>query len=142
MTADLLYRATAFIRSIADRCANCFRRSQDNCRECPAHWAKQLLNEITIESAQSKAKVDYSLHARIIKILAILTQAGKPIHSKAIKIKTCSCQLKMWTLKNMIKHSLIQRCPDDNGFYRYTTTSKGKKYYEDYIARTSKCKED
>ena len=125
MNPELEQKSTAFIRSIANRCNECLRRSSENCSQCPCNWAKSLLDEITAEKSKTEKVIDYSLHARIIKILSILNKCKKPILSKSIKINTCSFQLKLWTLKSMQRHGFIHRS--------YAFSCANKKFYQSLI---------
>ena len=115
-------RVIAFVRSVANECTTCLRRHTGNCAHCRAMWANSLMKEINLELHGKAKEIDYSLAARMAKIMLALKTAGRPLMSKEIDLEgTCSFQLKLWTLKHMMKRNIIGRS--------IARRSSGKTYY-------------
>lgn len=115
-------RVIAFVRSVANECTTCLRRHTGNCAHCRAMWANSLMKEINLELHGKAKEIDYSLAARIGKIMLVLKTKGRPMMSREINLEgTCSFQLKLWTLKHMVKKGIIGR--------RVARRSNNKNYY-------------
>lgn len=132
-------RAYSFVQTVANDCRSCFRRNPENCRICRSQWANSIRTDMETDMNSSAEPIDYSLHARIVKILSCLVCAQQPLLSKSIRLgDVCSNQLKQWTLKSMIKSGLVRRSfafeTENKKIYQYSITSKGKKYYENHVA--------
>jgi predicted transcriptional regulator len=107
--------------------------------------ANSILLDMSAEMSHSTKIIDYSLAARVLKILSALIRAQQPLLSKSINLDhICSNQLKQWTLKSMIHSGLIRRKfafkTEDKKIYQYSITNKGKKYYENHKSRACECK--
>lgn len=108
MTPTVENRVVAFVRVIANRCHNCFRRREENCARCDSRMATRLLKDIELDIAVPPK--DYSLFARMQLIAEALGRTEKPLLSSQIDIGgLCSNQLKQWTLKRMIRIGVIGR---------------------------------
>lgn len=134
-------RVLAFVTKIANICSTCLRRSDENCYHCQSCWANSILADIKADIRGGTQTMDYSLYTRMEKILSIIEKSGKPILSKDINLEgLCSFQLKLWTLKHMVKIGLLTRKVafrrGNRKFYRYYTTTKGKRHYENHVAGT------
>lgn len=143
-TENTQNRAYAFVRAIANDCTSCLHRNTENCSPCRSRWARGIFTDMVNEIKSHSAVIDYSLSARILKILSILNHSQNPLLSKSIRIRNlCSNQLKLWTLKNMIQHGLIRRSyvftANNKKVYQYSITPKGKSYYENHNSRASEC---
>lgn len=115
-------RVVAFVRSVANDCCSCNRRSDYNCDHCHSLWANSLMREIELDVGGKTKEIDYSLAARIGKIMLALKTNGRPMMSREINLEgTCSFQLKLWTLKHMVKKGIIGR--------RVARRSNNKNYY-------------
>ena len=101
--------ARSFISSVVNECRSCLRRNDENCKSCFARTAKVILREMKID--ETAAPIDYSLYARMKKITDILSDAGRPMLSRDIRLDPgiCSFQLKLWTLKHMVKIGVLGR---------------------------------
>lgn len=111
-------RALAFIRTVANRCERCLHRSEERCRNCLAHWANSILRDIEAESNT----IDYSLGARMLRILSVLDESDRPLKSSEINLTgLCSRQLKRWTLRKMLTRGMVTR--------EATTDAKGRMVY-------------
>lgn len=140
-TPNTQQRAYNFVRIVAGNCSNCLHRHQmSECESCHSKMANSILLDMSAEMRQMTKVIDYSLAARVLKILASLICAKQPLLSKSIKLEnTCSNQLKQWTLKSMVHSGLIRRKfafkTEDKKIYQYSITNKGKKYYENHKSR-------
>ena len=107
MNADTEKRAIAFINTIADRCSRCLRRSQETCPNCESAWAQSIMADLSV--AHVKAP-DYSLAARMKLVRNQLESAGRPLLASEIDLKgLCTHQLKLWTLKRMVRMGILRR---------------------------------
>lgn len=113
-------RIIAFLRSFANRCPSCLRRNPDNCFNCPASAAKNIIATYEQEAkSDAQAEVDYSLAAREKMIIEALTKADKPLTAHQIDLHDlCTAQLKHWTLKRMMRYNLIVRIKVRDRFNR------------------------
>ena len=124
-------RLVAFVRMLAGKCANCLRRDQTNCRMCICGDAQALMRDVNA-SEKPQAPVDYSLYARMKKILEVLETAGRPLMAKDINISDiCSYQLKNWTINKMVSLGMIGK----KFAYRAKTRKRIKEYYYYYIQK-------
>lgn len=135
-------RAYNFVRIVAGNCSNCLHGHQmSECESCQSKMANSILLDMSAEMRQVTKVIDYSLAARVLKILSSLIRAQQPLLSKSIKLDhICSNQLKQWTLKSMIHSGLIRRKfafkSEDKKIYQYSITNKGRKYYENHKSGT------
>lgn len=123
-------KAIAFINSIALRCKSCLRRTPDNCRDCLSQWAADIMADYNADKrSQKHAQPDYSVSARMMRIVDALKAAKRPLPSDAIDLADlCTPQLKQWTLQMMIRKGILGRrlLADGEG--------KGNSQYGYYIA--------
>lgn len=106
MNAQNERRAMAFIRTIANRCERCLRRSAENCRPCDSAWANSILKDCEAEVKT----IDYSYGARMLRIVQILHKSPKPLLASEIDLTGyCTKQLKRWTLLRMLDRGMISR---------------------------------
>ena len=118
MTPSIERRAIAFIRTIANRCERCLRRSEEKCRGCVSSWANSIMSDYERDTAHGHPAHDYSLAARKFRIIDILQKAGRPLLASEIDLSgLCSRGLKQWTLRRMTRSGQIVRvlneAPDD-----------------------------
>jgi hypothetical protein len=100
-------RALALIRTVANRCERCLRRSRENCRNCLSAWANSILRDI---EAEKSSGIDYSFGARMLRIINILKKAEKPLLASEIDLSGyCTRQLKRWTLLRMLDRGMLSR---------------------------------
>lgn len=122
-------RAIAFIRTIAQKCSGCLRRAPENCRNCPAGWAKSIMADYERDertAASNRPEIDYSLVAREIMIARALE--ARPLLTSEIDLHDyCTPQLKRWTLLHMMQKGTIGR--------RIVKSSPGKNYYQYYLIK-------
>lgn len=134
---EIVYRrrtmemARSFINSIVNQCRGCLRRNELNCSSCFAGTAKIIMKEMSND--ENETPIDYSLFARMKKITDIVASANRPILSREIDLEgTCSFQLKLWTLKHMVKIGILGRkvaCKKNdrrNYFYFMKSGNKNK----------------
>lgn len=104
-------RAIAFIRTIAQKCSDCLRKLPENCRNCPAGWAKAIMDDYERDeraAASNRPEIDYSLMARQIMIARALE--AKPLLASEIDLHDyCTPQLKRWTLLHMMQKGTVAR---------------------------------
>lgn len=117
-------RVVAFIRVIADRCKGCLHRREEVCRNCDSFAANRIMRDI--EADKKVPPKDYSLFTRMALIVEILRNnpAGTLLSTEIDLNGLCSNQLKQWTLKRMVRMSVIGRrlaFTTDTGYrvYRY-----------------------
>ena len=125
MNQNTINRAVAFIRTMANQCYTCFRRSEENCSHCFCRQASFLIREIELD--QRNAPIDYSLYARMNFIREALKDGEKSSRDIDTR-KLCSMQLKLWTLKKMIRLGIVSRRPlyekDGRTYYAYSLTAR------------------
>ena len=110
MTQEIERRVFAFVNTVANRCTTCFRRAEENCRNCLSMWANSVLTDIEACRDGKPQGIDYSYGERCRKILMILTRERRELQSKEIDLSgTCSPQLKQWTLNRLVRRGLIGR---------------------------------
>lgn len=110
MTPSTERRAVAFIRTVANRCTSCMRRSPEVCGNCISQWANEIMRDY--ESELGSSRVDYSLAARKMKIIDTLKRAARPLFAHEIDLSgICSRELKRWTLRRMERLGQIVRIP-------------------------------
>jgi predicted transcriptional regulator len=111
MTEFTEKRIMAFLRTFADRCSFCLRRIPDNCYDCPANTAKNIIAAYEQEALiDTHVSIDYSLAAREKMIIEALRKAEKPLTAHDIDLHDyCTPQLKHWTLKRMMRYGFIVR---------------------------------
>ncbi len=108
MTPELERRAISFIRTIANRCERCLRRTPENCRNCPSAWANEIMADY--ENDGRPPAVDYTLAARELRILEALRTSGRPLSATEIDLSDiCSRALKHWTLCRMVRTGRLVR---------------------------------
>lgn len=131
MHARTEQRVVAFVRSVADKCTTCMRRSEETCRNCVSMWANSVLIDIEADRDGKSKHIDYSLGARSERIMTALMRANRPLFSSEIDLGgICSMQLKYWTLKKMCKLKKIVRKayrtgPSNRKVYLYSLPNKG-----------------
>lgn len=100
----------AFVRTVANRCHACLRRSAENCRGCAGAWANSIMADYENDTIFARSNTDYSLANRQRRIIEILREAGKPLLAIEIDIADiCAKRLKHWTLVRMEKRGMIVR---------------------------------
>ena len=100
----------AFLRSLADECKNCLRRSQGYCDTCYARRAERILERMARPLAVENSALRCDIVARMARIAAILKRAERPLLSVEIDMRDyCSRSLKEFTLREMIRHGKIVR---------------------------------
>ena len=108
MTPETEKRVIAFVRTVANRCKECLRRREENCRRCDSFLAASLLADICRDNPVRTA--DFSLFSRMRLIARTLADAGIPLLSSQIRLDVpCSPQLKQWTLGRMVRLGLVGR---------------------------------
>lgn len=137
-------RVVAFVRTVANDCHVCNRRSDENCYHCRSLWANSLMREIKLDLDGKTEEIDYSLSARIARIMLVLKTEHKPLISREIDLNgICSAQLKLWTLKYMAKKGMIIRRAihtKTSKFYCYfLKQQKGTKTHENNSTRNGEC---
>lgn len=123
-------RTIAFLRTFAERCKSCLRRNPDNCFDCPARAAKNIIVTYDQESSNALPILDYSLAAREKMIIEALAKADKPLAAHDINLHDyCTRQLKHWTLKRLMRLGFIVRIEiaDDSGKTHFGYTLKEHK---------------
>lgn len=109
---DVARRAIAFVNTVAGRCASCLKRNDGNCARCLAAWANEIMADYEKNrlSAAGGGEIDYSLAARMARIVSAIGRAGRPLRSREIDMDgTCSWQLKWWTLRRMVRTGMLVR---------------------------------
>lgn len=129
MTQDVENRMVAFVRSVAGECAGCMRRTEANCRSCRAKFAQALMRDI--HAAMGKADpIDYSLAARMHRIVSAIESANRPLTAPEIDLGgTCSFQLKYWTLTYMVRKGVLSRT------VAFRRGKSRKKYYRYFLRK-------
>ena len=112
MMPELEKRAISFIRTIANRCERCLRRTPENCRNCPSAWANEIMADYEKSDGPT---IDYSLAARKLRILEAIRQARRPLAPSEIDLSdVCSRAVKHWTLRKMAQVGRLVRIVNDN----------------------------
>lgn len=112
MKEDVARRALAFVNTVAGRCSSCLKRNDENCRRCLAAWANEIMAdyEKSLSADGGGEGIDYSLAARMARIVSAIGKAGHPLRSREIDMDgTCSWQLKWWTLRRMVRTGMLVR---------------------------------
>ena len=119
----------AFLRSFANECSGCMRRSEGNCAECVCGRAKRLL-----EGMEAKHEIHQQLRcdpaSRMIHVLLIMRKAKRPLRSCEIDMHNyCNRVLKRWTLRQMVKRGTLEMIFDGEHYVyslpkKQTTTTK------------------
>lgn len=124
-------RVVSFVRQITNDCTTCMRRCTENCERCRSTWAKSILADIEADAGGGAGEVDYSLEARVERILKTLREYDGPLMSQDIDLgDMCSPQLKMWTLKRLVRRGVVCRkafSRKGKVFYRYRLSKKESK---------------
>ena len=118
-------RAIAFIRTIANRCASCLRRSPDNCRGCVSQWANDIMRDYENDTNFNRP-VNYSFAARCMRIVTALNAAPHPLLAVEIPVGNCTSQLKHFTLNRLVEMGRIKTSRDGNKHKLYFTNQTGK----------------
>ena len=122
----------AFLRSLADECKNCLRRSQGYCDTCYARRAERILERMARPLAVENSALRCDIVARMARIAAIMKRTNRPMMSEEIDMRDfCSRSLKEWTFREMIRLGKISR-RRIRGSRKYlymlsTTQPKGKR---------------
>ena len=122
----------AFLRSLADECKNCLRRSQGYCDTCYARRAERILERMARPLAVENSALRCDIVARMARIAAIMKRTNRPMMSEEIDMRDfCSRSLKEWTFREMIRLGRITR-RRIRGSRKYlymlsTTQPKGKR---------------
>lgn len=130
--AELERDIRAFLRSLADECKNCLRRSQGYCDTCYARRAERILERMARPLAVENSALRCDIVARMARIAAIMKRANRPMMSEEIDMRDfCSRSLKEWTFREMIRLGKISR-RRIRGSRKYlymlsTTQPKGKR---------------
>lgn len=122
----------AFLRSLADECKNCLRRSQGYCDTCYARRAERILERMARPLAVENSALRCDIVARMARIAAIMKRANRPMMSEEIDMRDfCSRSLKEWTFREMIRLGrIVRRRIRGSRKYLYmlsTTQPKGKR---------------
>lgn len=130
--AELERDIRTFLRSLADECKNCLRRSQGYCDTCYARRAERILERMARPLAVENSALRCDIVARMARIAAIMKRANRPMMSEEIDMRDfCSRSLKEWTFREMIRLGKISR-RRIRGSRKYlymlsTTQPKGKR---------------
>lgn len=110
MTEQTEKRVVAFVRTVANDCATCMRRCEENCRNCRAQWANSLMRDIEQESHGDNPELNCDFASRLARILLALKTSDHPLRSSEINVSEyCSKSLKEYTLREMVARGMIGR---------------------------------
>ena len=99
-----------FLRSLADECKNCLRRSQGYCDMCYARRAERILERMAMPMSVENSALRCDIVARMARIAAIMKRANRPMMAEEIDMRDfCSRSLKEWTFLEMIRLGRISR---------------------------------
>ena len=100
----------AFLRSLADECKNCLRRSQGYCDTCYARRAERILERMARPLAVENSALRCDIVARMARIAAIMKRTKRPMMAEEIDMRDfCSRSLKEWTFREMIRLGRLSR---------------------------------
>ena len=99
-----------FLRTMANECKTCLRRSQGYCDTCYARRAERILERMSRASSPDNPALRCDIVARMARIAAVMKRANRPMMSQEIYTRDlCSRSLKEWTLREMIRLGRIKR---------------------------------
>ena len=100
----------AFLRSLADECKNCLRRSQGYCDTCYARRAERILERMARPMSVENSALRCDIVARMARIAAIMKRTKRPMMAEEIDMRDfCSRSLKEWTFREMIRLGRLSR---------------------------------
>ena len=116
-----------FLRSIADHCKNCLRRSVENCDGCACARAQCILDMMKMNEAL-KPEIKCDPASRMNRVDMILRKGRRPMMSVEIDISDlCERRLKLWTLRKMVKLGKLTISFDGKHYIYALPKKKNKK---------------